>query len=122
MLQEKVKAKLKKAKEHIVENKETYISGAVCLVVGVAVGSHLDKITVSPKSIVIGNNNHIDQSTIINVTRNAHPGKVIFDPSTQTQYPSITTAAKALNVSRAHVRSLIETDALIHLGDAPPHI
>lgn len=77
MLQEKVKAKLKKAKEHIVENKETYISGAVCLVVGVAVGQFISATTNTPQ--VVGgsasNDNDVqvggDVNAPITITQNS---------------------------------------------------
>lgn len=51
MLQEKVKAKLKKAKEHIVENREVYISGIVCFTVGVAVSQFISTTTNTPQVV-----------------------------------------------------------------------
>lgn len=120
-MKEKIKNAYSKAKNHVVENREIYITGGVCLVVG-AIGGCLasDNIKVDPKAIIVGHHNVIDQSTQIVVTRKGHPGKAIFDPSTGKQYASVREASKEMRVSRQAVNARIESGKLQHLGDAKP--
>ena len=121
-MKEKIKNAYSKAKNHVVENREIYITGGACLILG-AIGGCLasDNIKVDPKAIIVGHHNVIDQSTQIVVTRKGHPGKAIFDPSTGKQYASINEAASQMDLTRGQVRSRIDSGKLQHLGDALPN-
>lgn len=120
-MKEKLKNAVTKVKTHLKENKELYIVGGCVLTAGAIAGTTLSKhVSVSPNAIVIGGNNVVDQSTVINVVRNGHPGKALLDPMTGVQYPSINSAAKAFDVSTSTIRARISDGTLLHLGDALP--
>lgn len=120
-MKEKLKNTVTKVKTHLKENKELYIGGSCALALGVVSGAILSRdISVSPTAVVIGDNNVVDQSTVINVVRNGHPGKALLDPTSGVQYPSINAAAKAFDVSASTIRARVADGVLIHLGDALP--
>jgi hypothetical protein len=106
-----MKEQIEKVKTHVKDHKELYIG----IGIGVAVTTVIavvacNKVNVS--QVVIGNNNHLEQTTLL--IRRGHPGFVIKCNETGEVFASQKRAAEAMDLS--------VTTLARHLKGASPHV
>lgn len=122
--------RIEKIKIHFVENKDRYITGVSCLVVG-AIGTlaFTQRVAVSQQAqnIALLNwkpFNFLQQTTIVQLPARGHRGIVVVRDKTGTPYASIHEAADALGISRynlsQHLRGLqdsVNGETFTNLGE-----
>jgi hypothetical protein len=106
------KEKWETVKDHVSRHKEAYITGGLCLVVGVIIGAETyHKVSVSQKAQNIALLNwktftHMEQNTvIIEVPARGHRGDVVVCNETGQIFPSQREAAKKLGINQGNLCS-----------------
>lgn len=118
--------KIEKIKKHFRENKKVYISGSVCLVVGLATGALAFRsnalVNAKPIQVLTWKSK---QTIEVFVEALGDPGNIIQDTTTGIIYASQGQVAKALDVDPStvsrHLSGILPTvkgHTLINLGKA----
>ena len=100
-----MKERLRKIKEHLIENREIYISGAIGLVVGAAttyfvLSRNQTGTTIDSKNIkVLSPTTNLTQTISMYGNPLGRPGKPVFDTITGKRYESEKLAARAVGTS-----------------------
>lgn len=94
--------RIHKIKDHLLECKIMYITGAVCLAVGVVGSLFLTKeMRITGIIIVIGKNNTLTKTTVL--TRRGHPGNILRCNETGELFASQNRAASDMGIDPANL-------------------
>lgn len=101
---------IEKIKKHFAKNKAVYISGGVCLIVGVAgtlIFKESEYASQKVQNFALFNwkpFNLLEQTTIVEVAARGHRGFAILNRNTGEVYGSVREAAKEIGCSRTVLR------------------
>ncbi len=99
-----MKQRIEKIKNHVRENKETYINGVICLITVTAasyIAFHSDDETISVNGTINGDNNTLVQT--VTLVKRGHPGNVILCNETGEKFASQNRAAAAMGLNPSEV-------------------
>jgi len=115
--QENTQSRYERCKNHLKENRRVYITGAVCLLAGVALAKRGDvKNGIQGAVIQIGNAEY-NNKIITELAPRGNAGKGVLDPATGEMAASIRRMAEVKNISRAAVKKAIADGTYESLGE-----
>jgi len=111
---DETETRVQRVKRHIRDHKETYVVGAIGLLVGAATAVLLmnkrsDDIDIEQGGSIVDSPHAMISNAVLMLEaprRKGHPGYIIFDHGARVGYASLNECAKALHINRGELSKL----------------